>query len=634
MKEHEEVIICQLSIDTIKNIAKYEWENLLHHKNFSKCWIYVPPMNTYFINIDNDPLSLYGFLANSNEMFFKTNKVLCFETLNPFMVGELGSVKLFSLNNPFDIAEALLPLNILDHLQLPSLNNQNILISDQASKIIELIGMNINLRSLTLKNKDPDYIAAIDEFKSIGLIDNSHFFTQTSYAYNQNNGLINLIKALENQSTINTLRLAYNEINDSGASAISKLLRVNINIKLLNLTGNYITEKGAQGLAEAITLNTEIEELYLGDNQLGDIGASYIAKALPFCKKLRALDLGLNGIKLHGASVLAQTIPLNKSLQILNLGDNDMGHEAASKIFHAVNKAPNILELDLKRNEIGEIGASFAAEFIKNNNSLVKLNLKNNMFIEKDNLAVMNSLKDNYSLTSIDINDIFPRSQDYKLLVEKSLENNYYIYNFYTNSVSHNNFDTDDSDYLYRNKLHVKLVQLILKKAVNFYYTEKNPLNAKELKFILDENYKFAKSQLNAHKEWIQSFIKHPESVRSSAHTAQDILKELENYKTKYFLELANIIKKDLLMDQKYTLQEVKDIEEHNKNQNSERIEIPEFALFAALPENIQAEIFKYIPLSGFVTDSEFNATVESHEIIGESSASWLNLSSWSCTIV
>jgi hypothetical protein len=77
-----------------------------------------------------------------------------------------------------------------------------------------------------------------------------------------------------------TLSLTSNSITDAGALSIAEMLkRDDCNLTSLNMANNGITDTGAIMIAEALALNRRLETLYIEENAIGDAGVHALEHA-------------------------------------------------------------------------------------------------------------------------------------------------------------------------------------------------------------------------------------------------------------------------------------------------------------------------------------------------------------------
>ena len=116
-----------------------------------------------------------------------------------------------------------------------------------------------------------------------------HFLNlnNSSHSYNMcgdcfdDTGIILILAFLQNNhNTIQELHVAYNNISDDGAIAISEYLKTNNTLQSLNLAGNNITSVGAKRISEAIKINTVLQTLDISRNRISDDGVVAISSCI------------------------------------------------------------------------------------------------------------------------------------------------------------------------------------------------------------------------------------------------------------------------------------------------------------------------------------------------------------------
>jgi len=104
--------------------------------------------------------------------------------------------------------------------------------------------------------------------------------------------VVALCEALYEDTSVVSLDLSYNNLNDMAAQALGRLIKVNSMLRHLNLCGNDITAAGAKALADALASDEcKLQVLLLPGNPLEDEGVCLIGSALNTNRSLQALDL-------------------------------------------------------------------------------------------------------------------------------------------------------------------------------------------------------------------------------------------------------------------------------------------------------------------------------------------------------
>jgi Ran GTPase-activating protein (RanGAP) involved in mRNA processing and transport len=101
---------------------------------------------------------------------------------------------------------------------------------------------------------------------------------------------VDLVKTLLKESKIDSLSLAWNELNDEDMTSIADIIKEN-KIRELDLSWNRIGPQGAFILAEALEKNTSLIQLILINNPITSKGAMFFAQGMKKNISLRFLAL-------------------------------------------------------------------------------------------------------------------------------------------------------------------------------------------------------------------------------------------------------------------------------------------------------------------------------------------------------
>jgi Ran GTPase-activating protein (RanGAP) involved in mRNA processing and transport len=232
------------------------------------------------------------------------------------------------------------------------------LTQEQVQRLSKILADNTSLQSLSLFGNDINDIAAI------------HIAT-----------------ALKSNKTLKTLNLRDNNIGDEGASAIAKALETHASLQSLTLSHNKITKKAAASFAEVLKGNKSLQELDLGYNQIGEEGAISIGTALKGNTSLLNLNLEFNQIGNAGSDQIMTALETNAFLKYLNLQGNNINNSGAVRIALALeSKKITLQSLDLGINLIGDLGAYQIAKALISNISVEFLGLRLNQGISRNDL--------------------------------------------------------------------------------------------------------------------------------------------------------------------------------------------------------------------------------------------------------
>ena len=204
-------------------------------------------------------------------------------------------------------------------------------------------------------------------------------------------------------SSVTKARLAYIGLRDTGAAAISQMLRANSSLTDMDLSMNSIGDSGASSISQALTGNSSLAVLYLSINSIGDAGASCISQALTINTSLAYLDLSKNLLGPAGASCLFWALKVNCSLNVLNLHQNNIGDVGASSLSLALRANSSLTVLHLGRNNIGTVGASCLSQALTINFTLATLDLSDNNVGDDGASSLAQALSGNSSLTYLSL---------------------------------------------------------------------------------------------------------------------------------------------------------------------------------------------------------------------------------------
>lgn len=134
-----------------------------------------------------------------------------------------------------------------------------------------------------------------------------------------------LAKHLTKSSSIQSVDLSFNRLNDSGIRPLAEIFAENphLSLRKVFLNKNGITNSGARNLSNLLRTNRTIEELWLSDNEIGDLGVEHLTHVIAFCNKtLKVLVLSSNiFITDRSISFILKLFKFNKTLEKLFLRD-------------------------------------------------------------------------------------------------------------------------------------------------------------------------------------------------------------------------------------------------------------------------------------------------------------------------
>ena len=184
----------------------------------------------------------------------------------------------------------------------------------------------------------------------------------SDYPYIGNDGLKEIVKALEGNSSCKVLLLGGNRIG--GGSAIrkfAKLLAQNTTLEKVELSNNELTSGDVGYLAGALKANKTLRFLGLNGNKISDSGVEALAKALSLNSSLEVLQLNHNLIRDDGAEALSVMLP-NSALSSVALNFNSIRNRGAKALLRKLIEKDDMGYLGIAGNKINMRGAKYCTE--------------------------------------------------------------------------------------------------------------------------------------------------------------------------------------------------------------------------------------------------------------------------------
>lgn len=184
---------------------------------------------------------------------------------------------------------------------------------------------------------------------------------------------------VKQNSTPPTARI---EVNSITARALAKAMWTNTSLTSLDLSCNEIDDPAGAYVARLLKRNTALVNLSLGSNQLGSracraFGESLCSNTTLKCLSLEANSLSRGGEDVSGIRTLADMFSKNKTLTSINLWRCALGAEAGAALSRGMGSNQTITFL-----EVGQNGLAMADQH------KLKTALENNLKIFEERQAV------------------------------------------------------------------------------------------------------------------------------------------------------------------------------------------------------------------------------------------------------
>ena len=290
-------------------------------------------------------------------------------------------------------------LKILRNLKVIDLELLNI-DETAAFELAALIQCNDKLKQLWLKNNRLDTTGALFIFNSLQYIStlkvldisNNNIGYQLSDSIaaviNSNckleqlwldgnalltKGIVRISHALNRLSTLRTLSLCNNGINDDAAYDLSLIIANNTYLEDLQLSSNLFTSAGISTISESCNKVLRLRKLDLFNNRICKDAADKLADTISNCYNLQELYLSNNSLETTGAIKILQALKLNCKLQILTLSNNNIAEEVVSDLTDVLINNYMFYILLIAGNNLQTSAILKIANVVKNHNTSMQV---------------------------------------------------------------------------------------------------------------------------------------------------------------------------------------------------------------------------------------------------------------------
>ena len=333
-----------------------------------------------------------------------------------------------------DIIATVLSHNI--RLKLLNLNNSSFM-TEGMIKIAKALTNTSNLTVFSIINIGVDERAAGD---IAAVLSHNTKLQRLDFGYNsfRSAGMIKISKALQNISTLTTIAINNNGVDDKAANDIAAVLSHNSELQELDfgynsfkspgmiriakaltnmrtstltifaINNNGVDEKAADELAEVLLRNSQLQGLDFSNNNFKSAGMIKIAKALQTISTLVVFSISNNNVDEEAADDIATILSHNTNLQKLYLNNNNFKTEGMIKIAKGLQRISTLRILSISNNNVGKDAADDIAAVLSHNTQLQQVYLHNNDLKMAGVIKITEALKNTFTLAIYNIsgNDI------------------------------------------------------------------------------------------------------------------------------------------------------------------------------------------------------------------------------------
>lgn len=430
---------------------------------------------------------------------------------------------------------------------------------------ISLISLNISSNDITSKGGEIIFKKMVNQQSlldfNISTIEGSNKYRNRLTSI----GIQDIVLYLKNNFIIEFLNLSGNSIKNEGFVLLCKGLNENKSLNSLKISQNEIGEKGiVQGLRFIKSIVGRLTILDISKNKIMNEGLITLTNKLKVFPNLYSLNISNCGFEFEGFKYLVKFLQYNRKIEILNVS----GNKLRSKDFDLIKpyfgflglKSLNMAKCSLADESTYELG-----ECIEENCTIKRLNISGNEITDDGFRTFSKLFSKNLMMEYFDCSSNFLTDAGIKTLI-KSLEINTSLksLNLYDNQL-HNEIGNLIMEVLQTNKTLV---------CINLYY---NRIPMKKI----DEINKILK--LNANQQKLKLV---PDLIKS--------VKDLEFNPEDFGLLTTKIKQKK--REQNYLYQKVKDEDKmyslkKDENQNKLKVKANEITIIKEKIKSIEKDI-------------------------------------------
>lgn len=186
-----------------------------------------------------------------------------------------------------------------------------------------------------------------------------------------------LLRAMRNNTNVNSLDLSNNALTDVVGVAIGNMLRVNKKLQVLDLGFNHLTNVSLQPIGDALRTNTVLTSLMLNSNPVfqlpKDPTSGNGSSSGGAGSSAHVMSGSPSKVPPHLAAAFAHVEPftsalvVNSSLTSLNLFNTGIAHEVGRVLAHALSKNTSLISVEVSSNTLNQSDLASIVSSLKKN---------------------------------------------------------------------------------------------------------------------------------------------------------------------------------------------------------------------------------------------------------------------------
>ena len=485
-----------------------------------------------------------------------------------------------SKNNLGDIGAEILINSIINSNSLISLNISSNGITNKGGEAVfkkifyQQSILDFNISTLEGSNKNRNRLTFLG-IKDIILYLKNNFlieFLNISGNSLKNEGFILICKGLNENQSLNSLKISQNEIEEKGIIQGLNYIKLSIS-KLINLdiSKNKIMDQGLITLTNRLKKFPNLYSLNLSFCGFEFKGFEHLIKSLQYNRKLEILNVSGNRLKSENFDSLRPYFSF-LGLKSLNMSKCYLCDESTYELGLCIEQNMTIRKLNISDNEITDSGfRSFSTLFYKNL-IIEYFDCSSNFITDAGVKELIKSLEINTSLKSINLYDNQLHNEIGNLIVEILETNKTLLFiNLYYNRIQMKKIDEINKILKYNAKTQkLKLVPNLIRsvKDLEFNPEQFNLLTTKIKEKKSEQNYLYQKvrqedkiytSVMEGHQKEIDKKVKKLNNITNQIKEIEKDIRSIEKeieINEKNFMQSENELK-DKIFEEKNTLNDV-----------------------------------------------------------------------------
>lgn len=242
-------------------------------------------------------------------------------------------------------------------------------------------------------------------------------------------GATAIAQALQTNSTLTYLNLSNNIINNKGAIAIAQALQINSTLTYLNLNYNYyIANQGITAIADTLKKNKSITRIHLPsiNSTTDDIAISQAIKLNTSIKSIK-LHGGLANVEVQGIKHIIDSIGTSKSITSIKIKRMYINLNGATAIAKVLEKNPCITDISFVATDIGPREMQAIAKKLVTHKKIASINLKYNPIGDFGARALAKVLTTSNSIVNVNLMNTTQITHTGETTIAKALKKNYLL---------------------------------------------------------------------------------------------------------------------------------------------------------------------------------------------------------------